>query len=75
MQINLHFLQLFLIYCTPEQPQILYFGTAIRLSIIAVFYTAKQKKRKKNLRMCNFCCTFVADFNLHEYVRTRRNNK
>ena len=33
--------------------------TALRLSIIAVFYTAMQKKSQKNLRMCNFCCNFA----------------
>ena len=30
--------------------------------IIAVFYTAMQKKSQKNLRMCNFCCNFAPDF-------------
>ena len=42
--------------------------------IIAVFYTAKAKKTQKNLRMCNFCCTFAAEMkaiSLHSVVPVR----
>ena len=47
--------------------------TAIRLSIIAVFYTAKQKKLRKiraRLRMSKKSCTFAAVFNLRYSART-----
>ena len=47
--------------------------TVIRLSIIAVFYTAKQKKLRKiraRLRMSKKSCTFAAVFNLRYSART-----